>query len=323
MTTRRNLLISAPAWWLSATPGFAQAFPSKPIRYIVPVAPGGGSDLIGRTVCERWGKALGQTFVVDNLGGGGGVIASQTTAKAAPDGYTLMQGYVATHGTSPATRKLPYDAVKDFTPIGMIGGTPNVLVVNAGLPVNDLKGFIDYLKKNPGKSSYGSAGTGSLTQLVMELFKQQSGTFMLHVPYRGIAPAFNDLLGGQTQAMFPGLAAALPHIRSGRIKPLAITGNSRQPTVKDVPTMIESGFKGFDAVQWYGVVGPAGLPPAVVKQLNATLNATLAAPDMKEKLSTEAVEPTPMRPEQFGEYIQAEVARWTALAKERKIQVEE
>ena len=323
MTTRRTLLLSTPAWLLSAAPAFAQAFPSKPIRYIVPVAPGGGSDLIGRTVCERWGKALGQTFIVDNLGGGGGVIASQATAKAAPDGYTLMQGYVATHGTSPATRKLPYDAVKDFTPIGMIGGTPNVLVVNANLPVNDLKGFIDYLKKNPGKSSYGSAGTGSLTQLVMELFKQQSGTFMLHVPYRGIAPAFTDLLGGQTEAMFPGLAAGLPHIRSGRVRALAITGNSRQPTIKDVPTLIESGFKGFDAVQWYGVVGPAGMSPAIVKQLNETLNTTLAAPDMKDKLSAEAVDPMPMRPEQFGQYIQAEVVRWTALAKERKIQVDE
>jgi tripartite-type tricarboxylate transporter receptor subunit TctC len=323
MTTRRIVLLSAAAWLLPATPARAQAFPSRPIRYIVPVPPGGGSDLIGRTVCERWGRALGQTFVVDNLGGGGGVIASQTAAKAAPDGYTLMQGYVATHGTSPATRKLPYDAVRDFTPVGMIGGTPNVLVINAALPVNDLKGFIDYLKKNPGKSSYGSAGTGSLTQLVMELFKQQSGTFMLHVPYRGIAPAFTDLLGGQTEAMFPGLAAALPHIRSGRVRPLAITGNSRHPTIKDVPTLIESGFKGFDAVQWYGVVGPAGLPPAVVKQLNDTLNATLAAPDMKDKLSAEAVEPMPMQPGQFGQYIQAEVARWTALAKERKIQVEE
>ncbi|HSW25873.1 MAG TPA: tripartite tricarboxylate transporter substrate binding protein [Burkholderiaceae bacterium] len=323
MTTRRIVLQSAPAWLLSATAARAQAFPSKPIRYIVPVPPGGGSDFIGRTVCERWGKALGQTFVVDNLGGGGGVIASQTTAKAPPDGYTLMQGYVATHGTSPATRKLPYDAVKDFTPLGMIGGTANVLVVNAALPVNDLQGFIDYLKKNPGKSSYGSAGTGSLTQLVMELFKQQSGTFTLHVPYRGIAPAFTDLLGGQTEAMFPGLAAALPHIRSGRVKALAITGNSRQPTVKDVPTLIESGFKGFDAVQWYGVVGPAGMPAAVVKQLNDTLNATLAAADMKDKLAAEAVDPMPMRPEQFGQYIQAEVARWTALAKERKIQVEE
>jgi len=323
MTTRRTVLMSAPALLWSVPPALAQTFPSKPIRYIVPVAAGGGSDFVGRTVCERWGKALGQTFIVDNLGGGGGVIASQTTAKAAPDGYTLMQGYVATHGTSPATRKLSYDAVKDFTPIGMIGGTPNVLVVNANLPVNDLRGFIDYLKKNPGKASYGSAGTGSLTQLVMELFKQQSGTFMLHVPYRGIAPAFTDLLGGQTQAMFPGLAAALPHIRSGRIKPLAVTGVARNPTVKDVPTMIEAGFKGFDAVQWYGVVGPAGMPAAVVRHLSETLNATISAPDMKDKLSTEAVDPTPMSPEQFGQYIQAEVTRWSALAKERKIQVEE
>jgi tripartite-type tricarboxylate transporter receptor subunit TctC len=298
-------------------------YPAKPIRYIVPVPAGGGSDFIGRTVCERWGKALGQTFVVDNIGGGGGVIASQTTAKAAPDGYTLMQGYVTTHATSPATRKLPYDPVKDFTPIGMIGGTPNVLVVNASLPIHDLKEFIDYLKRSPGKVSFGSAGNGSLTQLVMELFKQQSETFMLHVPYRGIAPAFTDLLGGQTQAMFPGLAAALPHIRSGRVRPLAVTGNSRQPTVKEVPTMIESGFKGFDAVQWYGVVGPAGLPPAIVKQLNETLTATVSSPEMKDKLASEAVDPMPMSPEQFGKYIQAEVVRWTALAKERKIQVEE
>ena len=198
-----------------------------------------------------------------------------------------------------------------------------MLVVNSSLPLQDLKGFIAYLKANPGKASYGSAGTGSLTQLVMELFKQQSGTFMVHVPYRGIAPAFTDLLGGQTQAMFPGLAAALPHIRSGRVRPLAVTGAARNPTVKDVPTMIEAGFKGFDAVQWYGVVAPAGVPPAVVKQLNDTLNATIAAPELKDKLSTEAVDPTPMSPEQFGQYIQAEVTRWTALAKERKIQIDE
>jgi tripartite-type tricarboxylate transporter receptor subunit TctC len=323
MTTRRTALMSACAAWLAPASAWAQPFPAKPIRYIVPVPAGGGSDFIGRTVCERWGKALGQTFVVDNIGGGGGVIASQTTAKSAPDGYTLMQGYVTTHATSPATRKLPYDPVKDFTPIGMIGGTPNVLVVNASLPIHDVRGFIDYLKHNPGKASFGSAGNGSLTQMVMELFKQQSETFMLHVPYRGIAPAFTDLLGGQTQAMFPGLAAALPHIRSGRVRPLAVTGNSRQPTVKEVPTMIESGFKGFDAVQWYGVVGPAGLPPAIVKQLNETLTATVSSPEMKDKLASEAVDPMPMSPEQFGKYIQAEVVRWTALARERKIQVEE
>ncbi len=322
MIDRRSLLLAAPALLL-ARAVLAQAVPSKAIRYIVPVAAGGGSDFVGRTVCERWARALGQGFVIENLGGGGGVIAAQTTVKARADGYTLLQGYVATHGTSPATRKLPYDAVKDFTPVGMIGGTPNVLVVNASLPVNDLKGFIDYARKNPGQLSYGSAGTGSLTQLVMELLKQQSRTFILHVPYRGIAPAFTDLMGGQTQAMFPGLAAALPHIRSGRVKALAVTGNARNPTLKDVPTLIESGFQGFDAVQWYGVVGPAGIPTPIVRQLNETLNATITAPDMREKLATEAVDPTPMSPEQFGRYIEAEVARWSALAKARGIQIDD
>jgi len=315
--------MAMPAALAPAAMARAQTLPNRPIRYIVPVAAGGGSDMVGRTVTERWGHALNQTFVVDNVSGGGGTIACQATARAAPDGSTLMQGYVATHGTAPATRKVPYDPIKDFTPIGMIGGTPNVLVVNASLPVTDLKGFIAYLKSNPGKASYGSAGTGSLTQLVMELFKQQSGTFILHVPYRGIAPAFTDLLGGQTQAMFPGLAAALPHIRSGRVRPLAVTGAARNPTVKDVPTLIEAGFRGFDALQWYGVVGPAGIPPPIVKQLNDTLNDTLGAADMREKLSAEAVDPLPMRPEQFGQYIEAEVARWTALAKERKIQIDE
>jgi tripartite-type tricarboxylate transporter receptor subunit TctC len=170
---------------------------------------------------------LKQSFVVDNQAGGGGVIACQATARAAPDGYTLLQGYVATHGTSPATRKVPYDAVKDYTAIGMIGATPNVLVVNAALPVKTLKEFVEYVKKNPGRLSYGSAGQGSLTHLTMELFKQQIDSFMVHIPYRGIAPAFTDLIGGQTQAMFPGLAAAVPHIKSGRVRPLAVTGLQR------------------------------------------------------------------------------------------------
>jgi len=250
------------------------------------------------------------------------VIACQATARAAPDGYTLMQGYVATHGTSPATRKLPYDAVKDFTPVGMIGGTPNVLVVNATLPVQTLKEFVAYLRSNPGRLSYGSAGAGSLTHLTMELFKQQVDTFMVHIPYRGIAPAFTDLMGGQTQAMFPGLAAALPHIRSGRVRPLAVTGLKRHPQLKDTPTLEESGFKGFDAMQWYGVVGPAGMPAPIVKQLNDTLNSVLTAPDLREKLSVEAVEPMTMNPEQFGQYIRADIARWTQLAKARNIQLD-
>jgi tripartite-type tricarboxylate transporter receptor subunit TctC len=300
----------------------ATNYPAKPIRYIVPVAAGGGSDTVGRTVTERWGKVLNQTFIVDNQGGGGGVIASTNTAKAAPDGYTLMQGYVATHGTSPATRKLPYDAVRDFTPVGMIGGTPNVLVVNANLPVKNYKEFIAYLNANKGRVSYGSAGQGSLTHLSMELLKSQTNTFMVHIPYRGIAPSFTDLIGGQTQAMFPGLAAAMPHLRSGRIKALAVTGKARHPQLKDVPTLDELGLKGFDAQQWYGVVGPANMPPAIVKLLNESLAKTLQAPDMREKLAIEAIDPQVMTAEAFGAFIKADVARWTKLAKEKNIELE-
>ncbi len=319
---KRRTLLGASPLLLAPTLLHAQSYPSKPIRYIVPVAAGGGSDMVGRTVTERWGKALGQTFVVDNQGGGGGVIASQNTAKAAPDGYTLMQGYVATHGTSPATRKLPYDPIKDFTPIGMIGGTPNVLVVNAAIPARDVREFVAYLRANMGKISYGSAGAGSLTHLTMELFKQQINSFMVHIPYRGVAPAFTDLIGGQTQAMFPGLAAALPHIRSGRVRALAVTGGQRHPQLKDTPTLDELGYKGFDAMQWYGVVGPANMPAAIVKQLNDTLGAVLKAPDMREKLSIEAIEPMPMSAEAFGKFMREDIARWTRLARDRGIQLD-
>lgn len=319
---RRTLLQVAPALALASGARAEPGFPTKTLRYIVPVAAGGGSDLVGRTVTERWGRVLKQSFVVDNIGGGGGVLACQATMRAPADGYTLMQGYVATHGTSPATRVLPYDAIKDFTPVGMIGGTPNVLVVNSNLPVKNLKEFLDYVRKNPGRLSYGSAGQGSLTHLTMELFKQQLGSFMVHIPYRGIAPAFNDLIGGQTQAMFPGLAAAMPHIRSGRVRPLAVTGPTRHGLLKDTPTLEESGFKGFDAQQWYGVVGPAGLPADVLKTLSETLALTLQAPDMAEKLAIEAIEPRPMSPEAFGKFIKADIARWTQLAKERNIQLE-
>ena len=320
---RRTLLQAAPA--LLGLPGLARAqaaYPSHSIRYIVPVAAGGGSDMIGRTVTERWARVLNQTFFVENLGGAGGVIACQTAARAAPDGYTLMQGYVGTLGTNPATRKLPYDAIKDFTPIGMFGATPNVLVVNAALPIHNVKDFVEYVKKNPGKVSYGSAGQGSLTHLTMELFKLQINSFIVHIPYRGIAPAVVDLIAGQTQAMFPGLAAALPHIRSGRVRALAVTGLKRHPLFPELPTLDESGFKGFDAQQWYGVVGPAKMPAPIVKQLNETLAVVLRAPELRERLSVEAVEPMIKTPQEFGEFIRADIARWTQVAKARDIHLD-
>ncbi len=325
MSTSRRTVLQAMAGsgLLSTLSVSAQAaYPNKPIRYIVPVAAGGGSDMVGRTVCERWAKQLGHTIVVDNQGGGGGVIACQNTARAAPDGYVLMQGYVATLGTSPATRRnLPYDPLKDFTPVGMIGSTPNVLVVNPQVPAQSVTELLAYLRSNA-SISYGSSGQGSLTHLTMELFKLQTQVELIHVPYRGIAPAFTDLIAGQTQALFPGLAAALPHIRSGRVRPLAVTGLQRHPQLKDTPTLEELGLKGFDAVQWYGVVGPAGLPAPVVKLLNDTLKTVLSAPDLRDKLSVEAIEPAPMSPEAFAQYIRVDLERWSRLAKARNIQLD-
>ena len=320
---RRTLISATPLLALLPNSGQAQsAYPSKPIRYVVPLSAGGGADMIARATCERLGRVLGQTLLVDNLGGGGGVIGSQTVMRAAPDGYTLLQAYVGTHGTAPATRKLPYDALRDFTPVGLIGTSPNVLCVHAAMPVTDVRSFIAYLRSNPGKVAYGSGGAGSLTHLVAELFKLETGTFMLHIPYRGIAPANNDLIAGQTQAMFPSLAGGLPHIRSGRIRALAVTGKQRHPLLPDVPTFDQAGLKGFDAQQWYGILGPAGLPPAIVKQLSDALRTVLAQSDFKDKLSSEAVDLLPQSPEVFAAYMQADIARWRKLALERNIQLD-
>lgn len=301
--------------------GAQPTYPNKPIKIIAPVQPGGGVDLVARQTGDGLWKALGQPVVVENQSGGGGVVGSQATARAAPDGYTLMVGYVGTHGTNPAVRKLPYDAIKDFTPIAMVGGTPNILVVPSSVPTNTLRDFIAYAKANPGKLSYGSSGPGTLTHLAMEQLKVAAGLDIVHVPYRGIGPAFADILGGQTQAMLPGLAAALPHIKAGKVKPLAVTGNKRHPLVPDVPTFEELGFAGFDGVQWYGIVGPANVPAPIVTRLNDEINRMLASADFRERLSSEALEPMPMTPDQFGRYIRDDVARWSKLAKERGIQI--
>jgi len=297
-------------------------YPSRPIKIIAPVQPGGGVDLVARTIGDRLGKVLGQPIVVENQSGGGGIVGSMATARAAPDGYTLMVGYVGTHGTNPAVRKLPYDAIKDFTPIAMVGGTPNVLIVPPTLPVKTLAEFVQYAKANPGKLSYGSSGPGTLTHLAMEQLKLAADLDLVHVPYRGIGPAFTDILGGQTQAMFPGLAAALPHIKAGKVRALAVTGLKRHPLLPDVPTFEELGYKGFDGVQWYGIVGPANIPPAIVKRLNDEINRLLESPELRERLSSEALEPMPMSPDEFGRYIGDDIARWTRLAKERHIEIE-
>ena len=301
--------------------GHAQTapYPSRTVKIIAPVAPGGGVDLVARTVAERLQKALGQPFIVDNMSGGGGVIAAQATMRAPADGYTLMLGYVATHGTTPAMRNIPYDAVKDFTAIAMVAGTPNVLVVGSGVPAASVKELVALAKRSP--LSFGSAGQGSLTHLLVEQFKLAVDIQATHAPYRGIAPAITDVLGGQTQFMMPGLAAALQHIKSGKLRPLAVTGNKRHAVLPEVPTFEELGFSGFTAVQWYGIVGPAKMPLAVVSRLNEEINRAIALPELRERLSGEALEPMPMSSAEFSAFIAAEVARWTKLVRERNIEI--
>ncbi len=304
-----------------AQSAFAQtgAYPNRTVKIIAPVAPGGGVDLVARTVAERMQKALGQAFIVENMSGGGGVIASQVTMRAAPDGYTLMLGYVATHGTNPAMRNIPYNAVKDFTAIAMVAGTPNVFVVSAGVAANTLKDFVALAKKTP--LSFGTSGQGSLTHLLVEQFKLASDFQATHAPYRGITPAITDVLGGQTQFMMPGLAAALQHIKSGKLRPLAVTGSKRHPALPDVPTFEELGYKGFTAVQWYGIVGPAKMPASIVARLNEEINKAISTPELRERLSGEALDLMPMTSAEFAAFIEAEVARWTKLVRDRNIEI--
>jgi tripartite-type tricarboxylate transporter receptor subunit TctC len=261
-----------------AVKAFPQSdFPSKPIRYVVPLPPGGGADLIARLVTDRMSADLGRPIIVENRSGASGAIGSDFVAKAPPDGYTVLQCYVVTHGTNPAVSKLPYDAVKDFAPIGMIAATSNVLVVNEKAGVKTLQELIAALRARPKGMSFASTGIGSATHLTMEYLEQQAGIDLVHVPYKGAGPAMNDLLGGQVEAMFPSLITALPHIKSGRLRALALSAPQRSPLIPDVPTVAESGYPAFNAVQWYGVCAPAGMPPAIVERLSRALNAAITS----------------------------------------------
>jgi tripartite-type tricarboxylate transporter receptor subunit TctC len=305
-------------------PAIAQDnYPSRPVKIIAPQAPGGGVDLVARIIADRLRVAMGQSFVIENQAGAGGAIATQMTARAQPDGYTLMIGYVATHATNPAVKNnLGYDAVRDFTPIAMLGGTPNLLVVARAVPVDTLQELVTYGKANPGKLNYGTSGVGTLNHLLMEQFKHASAVPIMAVPYRSIGQAFTDAMGGQIQVIFPGLAAAMPHVRSGAFKPLAVTGDKRHPLLPDVPTFKESGYEGFNGLTWYGIVGPAKLPESITKKLNEEINKVLASPDLRDTFAAEALNVMPMTPPQFGKYIADEIAHWKTVARASKIEAE-
>jgi tripartite-type tricarboxylate transporter receptor subunit TctC len=294
----------------------AANYPNKPIRFVVPYTAGGTTDILARIIAAKLTESWGQHVLVDNRPGAGGNIGTDLIAKADPDGYTIVMGAISTHAINPSLYKsIPYDHIRDFAPITRVGLLPNVLVVNPSLPAKTVKEFIAYGKANPGKLNFASPGTGTSLHLSGELFKDMTGTDMVHVPYKGSTPALTDLLGGQVLAMFDNLPASLPHIKGGKLRPLAVTTARRTPALPDVPTMIEAGVPGFEVTSWFAVFAPARTPKEIVAKLNSEMVKILNSPDVKEKLAQHSVEAAPTTPEELAAFVKSETERWAKVIK--------
>ena len=317
---RRHLLASAGAL-LAPTALFAQAgWPNKPVHIVVPFAPAGTTDILARALAPELGKALGQTFIIDNKPGAGGNIGADAVAKAAPDGYTLLMGTVGTHAINAALYpKMPYDPVRDFVPIVLVAGVPNVLVMNpaqaAADEINSVADLIRYAKANPGKLNMASSGNGTSIHLSGELFKSLTGTYMVHFPYRGSGPALLDLIGGTMDLMFDNLPSALPQIKAGKLKALAVTSAQRSAALPDVPTVAEAGVKGFEASSWFGLFAPAGTPADIVNRIQQETAKALQSPVLKERLLSQGAIPGGQSPAEFARFIAAETKKWAQVVK--------
>jgi tripartite-type tricarboxylate transporter receptor subunit TctC len=318
----RVLLGCLGALVLGAAAAAADAFPSKPIRFIVPQPAGGGVDILARLVAPKLGEQLGGTIVVDNRPGAGGAIGSELAAKAPPDGYTILMGNLTSHGIYPAAGKLPVDALHDFAPIGLVAETQDVLVAHPSLGVASVADVIARAKAEPGKLDYATAGNGSGPHLAGELFKQLAGVDLVAIPYKGTAPAISDTASGQVKLMFPTLPSSIAFIQSGRLRALAVTGGHRSPLLPDVPTMAEAGLAGYDVVEWYGILAPAGLPHELVTRFNRALVAVLEQPEMRAAVAAQGPEVKTGTPEDFAAYMAREIARWGALIKSADIRID-
>lgn len=305
---------------LAAGPLYGQDYPNKPILLVVPFAPGGSSDFLSRLIGSKLTEAWKQQVVVESRPGGAGNIAMDAVQRAKPDGYTLILGHVGTLAVNPAMfAKLPYDPIKGFVPVGMIATVPTVLVVNPSVPAKDFKEFLALAKAKPGTIYYGSAGNGSSGHLAMEYLKQAAHIELTHVPYKGTGPMVTDLLGGQTQATFTGATPLIPHIKQGKLRPIAVGGAKRIPALPDVPTVAESGIAGFETSQWYGILAPAGTPDAIVKKLNTELNRILKSPEVVERMTADGSVPQGSTPEEFAKFIASEQKRWGQVVKTANI----
>ena len=320
---RRTLLTLAAAA-LASPAAWAQAYPSKPIRLVVPFPAGGATDLLARALAQRLGQSLGQTVVVDNKSGGGGSLGSAEVAKAAPDGYTLLIATSSTHAIGPHLNpKLPYKTTgpnSDFTPIAHVADATNVLLVPLQLPVDNVRELIAYARARPGQLNYASSGNGTIVHLTSEAFKAQAGLFITHIPYRGTALAIPDLVSNKVQMLFDSIVSGMPHVKDGKLRALAVTGRTRSALAPELPTVSESGLPGFVSTTWFGIYGPRGLPADITARLNAEFNKAMQSADVRERLARLGADVAAANtPAQFAALVQADSDRWAALIRDRKI----
>jgi tripartite-type tricarboxylate transporter receptor subunit TctC len=309
------LIVVAALFWAPAL--LAQSFPSKPARIVNPFAPGGATDIIARHMAQKLTEAWGQPVVVENRAGASGALGVEHVAKSAADGYTLLIATQTTHAANPALyAKLPYDAAKDFAPLTLAGSTPLALLTHPSLPVNDVRGLIAHAKANPGKLSYASGGNGTSQHLSMELLKTMTGTFMVHIPYKGAGPAMTDFLGGQVNLMFDNLPTAIPHVKSGKLRAIAVSTAKRSALAPDLPTMAESGLAGFDLATWFAFYAPAATPRELVEKISADMRRALAQPDTKERLTGIGVDIVASTSQELGAFNRAELVKWAKIVKD-------
>jgi tripartite-type tricarboxylate transporter receptor subunit TctC len=302
---------------------FAQGYPNHPIRMVVPFSAGsGGTDLMARLIEQRLSASLGQQVVIDNRPGAGGIPATDIVAKAAPDGYTLLMTNVSLAANPFLYAKLPFDPLKDLTPVTMINSSPLLLVVHPSVPVTSVKELLAYAKLHPGKLNYGSGGVGRTPHLSGELFKSLSGIDAVHVPYKGGAPALNDLVGGQLSFMIENMAGTMPFVKAGKLRAIAITSPQRSPLAPELPTMTEAGVPGYEVIGWNGIVAPKGTPPEIVARLHTEVAKILRTPEMRQQLAAVGAEPIGNTPEEFGAFIKAEMGRWGKVIKEKGIRAD-
>ncbi len=315
---------AALALMLVCTGASAQTYPTKTIRLVVPYPAGGPLDIMARAIGQKLTEAWHQPVVVDNRAGAGGNIGADLVAKSPADGYTLLMGAVATHAINPSLySKMPYDPVKDFAPVALVAQVPNILVVNPAVPAKTVRELIDLARAKPGYLNFASGSTGSTGHLAGELFNTMAGVKMVHIPYKGAAPATADLLAGQVQLMFDNLASALPNVKAGKLRALAVTTLTRSPAMPDLPTIAESGLPGFDLTTWFGLMVPAGTPPEIVAKLNAEVVRALNATDMRERLEKMGAEPPANNtPEHFAAFIRVEAAKYAKVVKESGAKVD-